>query len=339
MDTDMRMSATDISSNPSIGTSHHSLERGVAMSVQDPSSSYRRTMANFFLEGGKTWKGTSAASGCKTSVTDSDQCSGCVATKAGGRVHGSPSGAGDINPRERLNIANPATGCQKTIDFDDERKTRIFYDKRISAEVAVDSLGDEFKGYVFRITGGNDKQGFPMKQGVLLPSRVRLLLSKGHSCYRPRRTGERKRKSVRGCIVASDMSVLSVTIVKQGEQDLPGLTDTTVPKRLGPKRANNIRKFFNLTKDDDVRKFVIRREVQPKNPEKKPYTKAPKIQRLVTPVVLQRKRHILNLKKRRAENAKEAEVEYKALLAKRVKEAAEKRSEIKKRRASSLHKA
>ncbi|KAG0212114.1 40S ribosomal protein S6 [Mortierella sp. NVP41] len=238
-----------------------------------------------------------------------------------------------------LNIANPATGCQKTIDFDDERKTRIFYDKRISAEVAVDSLGDEFKGYVFRITGGNDKQGFPMKQGVLLPSRVRLLLSKGHSCYRPRRTGERKRKSVRGCIVASDMSVLSVTIVKQGEQDLPGLTDTTVPKRLGPKRANNIRKFFNLTKEDDVRKFVIRREVQPKNAEKKPYTKAPKIQRLVTPVVLQRKRHILNLKKRRAENAKEAEVEYKALLAKRVKEAAEKRSEIKKRRASSLHKA
>ena len=41
-----------------------------------------------------------------------------------------------------------------------------------------------------------------MKQGVLLPHRVRLLLSKGHSCYRPRRTGERKRKSVRGCIVA-----------------------------------------------------------------------------------------------------------------------------------------
>jgi hypothetical protein len=40
------------------------------------------------------------------------------------------------------------------------------------------------------------------------------------------------------------MSVLSVTIVKQGEQDIPGLTDTTVPKRLGPKRASNIRKFF-----------------------------------------------------------------------------------------------
>lgn len=43
----------------------------------------------------------------------------------------------------------------------------MFYEKRMGAEVEADSLGDEWKGYVFRITGGNDKQGFPMKQGVL----------------------------------------------------------------------------------------------------------------------------------------------------------------------------
>lgn len=72
------------------------------------------------------------------------------------------------------------------------------------------------KGYVVRISGGNDKQGFPMKQGVLTHGRVRLLLSKGHSCYRPRRTGERKRKSVRGCIVDANLSVLNLVIVKKG---------------------------------------------------------------------------------------------------------------------------
>ena len=38
---------------------------------------------------------------------------------------------------------------------------------------------DEFKGYVFKITGGHDKQGFAMKQGVLTRERVRLLLSEG----------------------------------------------------------------------------------------------------------------------------------------------------------------
>lgn len=136
--------------------------------------------------------------------------------------------------------------------------SRIFYDKKLAQEVPADTLGDEWKGYVFRITGGNDKQGFPMKQGVLVPHRVRLLLADGHSCYRIRRTGERKRKSVRGCIIASDIAVLSLVVIKQGDNEIPGLTDTVLPKRLGPKRATKIRRFFNLGKDDDVRKFVVR---------------------------------------------------------------------------------
>ena len=114
-----------------------------------------------------------------------------------------------------------------------------------------------------------------MKQGVLVPHRVRLLLSDGHSCYRPRRTGERKRKSVRGCIVGPDIAVLSVVVVKQGENEIPGLTDTVLPKRLGPKRATKIRRFFNLSKEDDVRKYVVRREVvSSKKENAKPYTKA-----------------------------------------------------------------
>jgi len=95
--------------------------------------------------------------------------------------------------------------------------SRALYDRRISAEVEGELLGDEFKGYVFRISGGNDKQGFAMKQGVLTASRVRLLFSKGMSCYRPRCKGERKRKSTRGCIVSSEMSVVNLVVVKKGE--------------------------------------------------------------------------------------------------------------------------
>jgi len=221
----------------------------------------------------------------------------------------------------KLNIANPATGAQKLVDIDDEKRYRIFYEKKIAQEVPGDSIGDEWKGYIFRITGGNDKQGFPMKQGVLLPYRVKLLLSDGHSCYRPRRTGERKRKSVRGCIVNTDIAVLSLVIVKQGDADVPGLTDNILPKRLGPKRATKIRRFFNLSKEDDVRKYVVRREVTSAKKEgAKPYTKAPKIQRLVTPIRLQRRRHLHSLKKRRIEHQKEQKTEYDVLIAKRVSE-------------------
>ncbi|GCF01228.1 40S ribosomal protein S6 [Zygosaccharomyces mellis] len=233
----------------------------------------------------------------------------------------------------KLNISFPANGTQKTIEIDDEHRIRAFYDKRIGQEVEGDAVGDEFKGYVFKIAGGNDKQGFPMKQGVLLPTRVRLLLSQGHSCYRPRRTGERKRKSVRGAIVGPDLAVLAVVIVRKGEGELEGLTDNTIPKRLGPKRANHIRKFFGLTKDDDVRDFVIKREV---TKGEKTSTKSPKIQRLVTPQRLQRKRHQRALKVKNAQAQREAAAEYAQLLAKRLGERKAEKAEIRKRRASSL---
>ena len=125
---------------------------------------------------------------------------------------------------------------------------RAFYDKRLAQEVSGDALGEvstkhdvvarhlqpvhhklvrntvasasqEFNGYIFKIMGGQDKQGFPMKQGVLVPGRVRLLMKPGDSCFRGygRRNGERRRKSVRGCIVSPDLSVLNLMIVKQGE--------------------------------------------------------------------------------------------------------------------------
>lgn len=214
----------------------------------------------------------------------------------------------------KLNVSFPATGAQKTIEVMDDHILRHFYDKRMGAEITADHLGDDWKGYVFKIAGGNDKQGFPMKQGVLTNTRVRLLLKKGHSCYRPRRTGERKRKSVRGCIVDQNLSALALIILKKGEKDIPGLTDTTVPRRLGPKRASNIRKLYNLTKEDDVRQFVVKRPL-PEKDGKKAKSKAPKIQRLITPVVLQRKRHRLAIKKRRVESRKEAEAEYLKVLA------------------------
>ena len=141
------------------------------------------------------------------------------------------------------------------------------------------------------------------------------------------RKGERYRKAVRGCIVSHQTSVLHLIIVKKGEGELPGLTDSVVPRRLGPKRASKIRKLFALDKQDDVRKFVIRREVPNKKEDKKPRSKAPKIQRLVTPVMLQRKRHRMSIKKTRQTKAKAELGEYHKLLAVRAAEQKAKRDE------------
>lgn len=231
----------------------------------------------------------------------------------------------------KINISCPATGGQKCIEIEDEKKLRVFYDKRVAEEVNGDDIGPEYKGYIFRISGGNDKEGFAMVQGVLTNTRVRLLLADGQPNYRIRRDGERKRKSVRGCIVGPDIKVLNLVVLKKGEPEIAGVTDVNIPKRLGPKRANKIRKLFNLSKKDDVRQYVIKRTFT--NPKGKKITKSPKIQRLITPERIQRKRQRIALKKKAVEKAKSDALTYQKLLTQRLNEAKAKReSEAQKRR-------
>jgi len=252
-----------------------------------------------------------------------------------------------------LLVASCSCRHAQVIECDDDRKLRNFYDKRINATVDGDCLGEEFAGYVFKISGGNDKQGFCMVQGVATNGRVRLLLKLGSKSYRPRRTGERKRKSVRGCIVGSDLSVLNLVVVKKGAAELPGITDDAKPRRLGPKRATSIRKLFNLknvgvTKKekadkvkkqvDDVRKYTVRRVIDRTAKGKKNLSKGPKIQRLVTANRLQRKRAEKAAKVKRGEATKAATKEYAKLKAERAKEEKAQRREKSSRRASSTGK-
>ena len=207
-------------------------------------------------------------------------------------------------------VKNPSCSMTKTNsnNCSNENHSRALFDKRMGNEFPGETLGAQYAGYVFKITGGNDKDGFTMRQGIMKNGRVRILMAKGHKCYRPRRDGQRKRKSVRGCIVGKDISVLALTIIKHGEQPIAGITDVKRPRKLGPKRASKIRRLYNLEKKDDVRKFVVRRTL--KNGKQK----APKIQRLVTNDRIRRKRVIRKIKQERLEATKKAVGEYKKLI-------------------------
>lgn len=93
------------------------------------------------------------------------------------------------------------------------------------------------------------------------------------------------------------------------------------------------RKLFNLSKEDNVCQYVIKRPLPLKEGKKQKYA-APKVQRLVTPIMLQRKRHRLALKRRRAEKNRQATAEYAKILAQRQKEAKEAKELRRKRSAS-----
>ena len=87
-------------------------------------------------------------------------------------------------------------------------------------------LGDIIKGeainlagFEFKITGGSDKQGFPMRVDVMGTKRIKTLLSKGPG-IKPKLKGERKRKSVRGNQIADDIAQINMKVVKSGKKPL-----------------------------------------------------------------------------------------------------------------------
>jgi small subunit ribosomal protein S6e len=99
-------------------------------------------------------------------------------------------------------------------------------DKKIGNEVEGNVINEIFEGYLFKITGGFDKDGFAMKNGILSQARRRILLQKGSKNFRFKRgyhrDGVRKRKLVRGCIVSADIKVLNLKITKNGPKPIPG---------------------------------------------------------------------------------------------------------------------
>lgn len=230
-------------------------------------------------------------------------------------------------------------------------------DKKIGNEIEGELISDLFNGYVFKIQGGFDKDGFSMKNGVLTQGKRRIMLHKGSKNFHFRngyhRTGVVKRKLVRGCIISPDIRVLHLKIVKIGEKPIPGkiplytllnppiniliynnfnlllgITESgcELPKRLGPKRATNILKeyglldIYNKKKQNSeerktlrymITKFAGKREVK-SSKSGKVWIKRPKIQRLITPTRLRRKRVIkviipFNIQKIKDDRRKENE--------------------------------
>ena len=247
----------------------------------------------------------------------------------------------------KFNISCPETGCNKLVELQNDEKLGEIIDKKIGDEINGTTISETFDGYTFKITGGFDKDGFAMKNGVLTQSKKRILLTKGCSMFRFKRgyhrRGIRTRKLVRGCIVSHDIKILNLKVIKRGANPIPGLTDIEHPKRLGPKRATRILKQFGLTqfynekKNDKeqrknlrfmITKFAPKRKVTTKNG--KEYTKSAKIQRLITPQRLRRKRVIKAIKKERIEAAKKGLDEYKKMLKSALEERKKRKKEAKK---------
>ncbi|MTK63901.1 MAG: 30S ribosomal protein S6e [Methanobacterium sp.] len=88
------------------------------------------------------------------------------------------------------------------------------------------TIGEEFDaslvgltGYKLKITGGSDKNGFPMKKDVDGSRRIKSLLSGGIG-FNQKRDGQRRRKTVRGNTVSDDIVQINTVVTQKGEKEI-----------------------------------------------------------------------------------------------------------------------
>ena len=87
-------------------------------------------------------------------------------------------------------------------------------------------IGDEFDGlfvslpgFKLKITGGSDKDGFPMRGDLPGQPRKRILLSGGIG-FHPNMKGQRRRKYVRGNTLSADIVQVNMTVTSHGPRTI-----------------------------------------------------------------------------------------------------------------------
>ncbi len=92
-----------------------------------------------------------------------------------------------------------------------------FVGKNIGDTVSGDAVG--LGGYTIKLTGGTDKDGFPMRGDLPGPGRRKILVAGGVG-YHPKAKGVRRRKTMRGREISSDVSQINAVIVEYGQKPL-----------------------------------------------------------------------------------------------------------------------
>jgi small subunit ribosomal protein S6e len=119
-------------------------------------------------------------------------------------------------------VADPEKGKSYQLDAREPAARRLV-GLRIGDKFDGEVIG--LSGYELQVTGGTDKDGFPMRADVAGSGRTSILLS-GGSGFRPRERGERRRRRIRGCRISDDIVQVNAKVVKKGakpiEELIPG---------------------------------------------------------------------------------------------------------------------
>jgi small subunit ribosomal protein S6e len=116
-------------------------------------------------------------------------------------------------------ISDPKTGNTYQWDVTGHHANSLI-GKRIGDE--VDGIFVSLPGYKLVVTGGSDKDGFPMRRDVPGPRRRKVLVTEGVG-FHPKDKGVRKRKTMRGNTISPDIVQVNMKITVHGSKSIEDL--------------------------------------------------------------------------------------------------------------------
>ena len=118
----------------------------------------------------------------------------------------------------KIIVSDPETGTSKTVELEETRAIPLI--GRRSGEI-IDGSIVGLPGHKVQITGGSDKDGFPMRPSVHGGVRRRVILSGGVG-FNSRGEGERKRKTVRGNVITDEIVQVNMKIAEKPKRAKKG---------------------------------------------------------------------------------------------------------------------
>jgi len=108
-------------------------------------------------------------------------------------------------------VSDPEAGTSKVVELE-EARAAPFIGRRIGE--TIDGTAVDLPAHKVQIMGGSDKDGVPMRGSVHGGIRRAVVLS-GGAGFKPKKSGERRRKTVRGSTITDEIVQINMKIVEK----------------------------------------------------------------------------------------------------------------------------
>jgi len=108
-------------------------------------------------------------------------------------------------------IVSDPDGTSQSVELEETQAVPLI--GRKLGEV-IDGAAVKLSGYKLKITGGSDKDGFPMRPNIHGGVRVGAILSEGVGFHSSQR-GERKRKTLRGNVITDAIVQINMKVIEK----------------------------------------------------------------------------------------------------------------------------